>query len=316
MLRTRAQAVRIGVVLGGALAANLVPAQPADAADLVPIRVASTNSESGANGFFADEQGFFKEQGIEAHIQLFRSSGAFANGIISGSVDVGAVATGSLVTAFSKGLPFVLLANGGIYNSASPQTMLVVLRDAPIKTAADLKGKTIAVSTLGDIVQVAVMAWLEDNGVSSKAVNFVEIPTPVMEAAVVAKRVDAAFLGEPYLTPALDTLKAIAAPSSSIADRYLVTGWSTSRAWYTANPAVVRKFQAAMSQASIWAAKNRAAATEILSRHAEITPAVAARLRHVSWDPGNRVQYLRPVIDAMARFGMIPKAFPPSDLLG
>jgi NitT/TauT family transport system substrate-binding protein len=313
--RVNAPSRKLALNAGLGLAATLAGVRPARAADLVPVHIATTPSESAANCYYADDQGFFKAQGIDAHIEAFQSSGSYATGVISGAIDIGAIASGSLVTAHAKGLPFVLLSNGGIYNAASPQTLLVVLKDSPLKNAADFKGKTIGVSTIGDIVQVAVWAWLDANGVDPKAVNYVEVPTTVMQQAVLTGRVDAAFLGEPFLTPALEVLRPVAAPASSIADHYLVTGWSTSRSWAAANSATLRKFQRAIAQASVWATKNHAAATEVLVRRANIPESIASRLRHVNWDPNNTVQYIRPVIDAMAKYGIIAKGFPPAELM-
>jgi ABC-type nitrate/sulfonate/bicarbonate transport system substrate-binding protein len=93
-----------------------------------------------------------------------------------------------------------------------------------------------------------------------------------------------------------------------------VTGWSAARSWVTANPTTARKFQAAMTQASNWASKNRAAAMDVVVRRAKIPPEIAARLHHVSWDPNNTVAYVQPVIDSMTKYGILAKGFPASQL--
>jgi NitT/TauT family transport system substrate-binding protein len=311
---SRRRALAIGLASVGAFSASLTKTSSSRAADLTPIHIATNVSESAANAYFADDQGFFKQQGLDAKIDSFASSGQYVNGIISGSFDVGAVACGSLVSGHAKGIPFVFLANGGIYNFETPQTMLVVPKESALKNAVDFRGKTIAVSTLGDIVQVAVMAWLDKNGQDPKGVNFVEIPPSVTAAAITSGRIDAAFLGEPYLTESLDVLKTIAAPSTAVANHFLVTGWTASRSWVAANQPTVRKFQAAMTQASNWASKNRTAAMDVVVSRAKIPPDIAPRLHHVSWDPSNTVAYVQPVIDAMLKYGILAKGFPASQL--
>jgi NitT/TauT family transport system substrate-binding protein len=311
---SRRDALALGMSLVAGAAGPLSALRGAAAAELAPLRIATNVSESAANCYFAQEQGFFKDQGIDAHVESFASSGAYANGIVSGTFDIGAVASGSLVSAHTKGIPFVLLANGGVYNYQSPTTMLVVAKDSLLRNAADFKGKTIAVSTLGDIVQVAVMEWLDKNGTDYKSVNYVEIPPAVAATALNSGRIDAAFLGEPFVSESLDLLRVIAAPSTSVANHYLVTGWATSRAWFTANPALARSFQAAMVQASTWASKNRNAATDVLVKYAKIPPAVASRLHHVNWDPTLSTALIQPVIDAMAKYGIFAKSFPATEL--
>jgi NitT/TauT family transport system substrate-binding protein len=310
---TRRRALTFGLAGVGAFSAALT--SRSGATDLIPIHIATNVSESAANAYFADEQGFFKEQGLDAKIDSFGSGGQYTNGIISGSFDVGAIGGGTLVSAHAKGLPFVLLANGGIYNSEAPQTMLIVAKASTLKNAVDFRGKTIAVSTLGDTVHVAVMAWLDKNGQDPKAVNFVEVPPSVTAAALTSNRIDAAFLGEPFLTESLDVCKAIAAPSTAVANHYLVAAWTASRSWVAANQQTVRKFQAAMAQASNWAAANPSAAMDVVVSRAKIPPDIAQRLHHVKWDPANTIAYVQPVIDVMSKYGFLAKGFPAAQLL-
>lgn len=175
-------------------------ARPARGAALDRVHVATNLSESASNVFFANELGFFRDQGLDAQIDTFASSGQYANGVVGGTYDVGAIEAGSLAASHAKNIPLVLLANGGVYNAASPQTMLLVANDSPISKATDFKGKTIAVSTLGGSVQVAVMAWLDKNGADYRSVSYVEVPPGVVVDALLKHRIDGGFLGEPFLT--------------------------------------------------------------------------------------------------------------------
>jgi ABC-type nitrate/sulfonate/bicarbonate transport system substrate-binding protein len=187
---SRRRALAIGLAGAGAFSASLLGTRSGRAADLTPLHIATNVSESAANAYFAEDQGFFKEQGLDAKIDSFASGGQYTNGIVSGSFDVGAVGCGSLVSAHAKGIPFVLLANGGIYNFESPQTMLVVAKGSTLKNAIDFRGKTIAVSTLGDTVHVAVMAWLDKNGQDPKAALDPPLRDPFPNAAVLGDLTD------------------------------------------------------------------------------------------------------------------------------
>lgn len=285
------------------------------AADLTPVKIAATASESASNVFYAQDLGFFRDHGLDVQLQLLGSSGAYVNGIISGTFDVGAVASGSLVTAYCRGLPFALVANGGVYSAATPQTMLFVARASSLRTAADFKGKTIAVSTLRDITQVSVMAWIDRNGGDLQSVTFVELSPPSMLPALAQGRVDAAFIGEPFLTPALAQAIPIAACSSMVANRFLVVGWATSRNWLTANRVTALRLRAAFDQADAWALRNRGPAGEILGKYAHIPPEIVQKMRHVDWAPGASANLLQPVIDLMAEYGVIERSYRASELL-
>jgi NitT/TauT family transport system substrate-binding protein len=296
-----------------AAALTLAPAV-ARAADVATVKIAATISESASDVFYAVELGLFKKNGLDVELQTLSNSGAYANGIISGSFDVGAVSTGSVVLAHERNVPFLVLANGGVYSDKSPQTYLCVGRGSPIQTAADFKGKTIAVSTLGDITQVAVIGWLDRNGVSYRAVNFVEIPPGAMVAALQQRRIDGAFIGEPILTPALDDVTPLAPAYSTVAPRFAIVEWVTSKSWAEANPAVAKRVQTAFGQAASWAAQNRAQAGEILGRYAKLSPAIVQRMHHVDWVPGASANLLQPVIDAMAKYAFIAKSYPAAEL--
>lgn len=113
----------------------------ARAADVAAVKIAGTNSESASNVFYALELGLFEKNGVHVDLQTFSNSGAYADGIVSGTFDIGAVSTGSIGLAHEHGIPFVLLANGGIYSDSSPTTYLCVARGSPIRTAADFNGR-------------------------------------------------------------------------------------------------------------------------------------------------------------------------------
>jgi NitT/TauT family transport system substrate-binding protein len=299
--------------LGSAAAVVLTPAV-ALGADLIPVKIAATASESASNVFYAMDLGFFKDNGIDAELQLLSNSGVYANGIVSGTFDIGAVSAGSLVLAHEHNIPFQVLANGGIYSSRSPQTFLCVGRTSPIRAAADFKGKTIAVSTLRDITQVAVMGWLDRNGGDSRSVNFVEIPPAAMSAALQQGRIDGAFIGEPILILAGDDVRPLAPAYTTVGNRFAIVEWVSSRTWAAANPVAVKRVRAAFDQASAWAGKNRSQASQILAKYAKLSPELTQRMRHVDWEQGASPKLLQPVVDAMTKYGLLAKAYPAAEL--
>jgi NitT/TauT family transport system substrate-binding protein len=299
--------------IAAAAALTFAP-KAARAADVVPVKIATTASESASNVLYATELGFFTKNGLDVDLQLLSNSGAYASGIVSGAFDVGSISAGSVVVAHERNLPFLVLANGGIYSDASPTTYLCVVRGSSIRTAADFKGKTIGVSTLGDITQVAVIGWLQRGGVDYHAVNFVELSPFTMLAALKQQRIDGAFIGEPAFTPDLDEVTVLAPAYSTVARRFAIVEWVTSRSWAAANPAVATRVQTALGEASTWAMDNRAQAGAILAKYANLSPSLVQRMHHVDWVPGASASLLQPVINAMAKYGFIAKAFGAEEL--
>ena len=285
------------------------------AADLTPVKIAGTYSESASNVLYALEGGFFKQNGIDVALQAFSGSGAYANGILSGSFDVGSISTGSIVLAHDRNVPFVVIANGGVYSHTAPNTYLCVLKGSPIRTATDFKGKTIAVSTLGDITQVAVMGWLDRNGCDYHAVNFIEMTPSLMVPALQQKRIDGAFLGEPSLTTSFGVVTQLASPYDTVAPHFAIVDWVTSKSWAAANPDIVKRLQTAFARADSWAMANRVQAGAILAKYAKLTPELVEHMHHVDWVPGASATLMQPVVDAMARYGFIAKRFSADELL-
>jgi NitT/TauT family transport system substrate-binding protein len=67
---------------------------------------------------------------------------------------------------------------------------------------AALRGKTIGVNALANVATLIVSSVLTDNGVPPSSVAFVAIPFPQMGEALAGRRIDAAWLVEPFLTEA------------------------------------------------------------------------------------------------------------------
>jgi NitT/TauT family transport system substrate-binding protein len=82
---------------------------------------------------------------------------------------------------------------------------LVVLADSGIVRLSDLRGKTIAVNSRRNIVDLSILRAIKDKGLSAKDIKLVELPFKDMETALRSKRIDAAPLPEPLLYMALKT---------------------------------------------------------------------------------------------------------------
>src|SRR5580700_10730020 len=67
----------------------------------------------------------------------------------------------------------------------------MVLKDGPIKTVADLKGKVLATNAMGSAVDIAMRAMLRKTGLEpNKDYTIVEAPFPAMRAMLAEKKAD------------------------------------------------------------------------------------------------------------------------------
>lgn len=143
----------------------------------------------------AGELGYFKGLGIEVENVGYSGGGPeslFA--LASGSVDIGSAATAAVINSISGGNDFVAVYPSNGINS-KVRSVFYVLDDSPIKSIADIAGKTIAVNTLGAHLDYTVREALHSVGLSPDAANLVVVPGPQLEQTLRSRQVDIAALG-------------------------------------------------------------------------------------------------------------------------
>jgi NitT/TauT family transport system substrate-binding protein len=283
----------------------------------LPVRVGAINIESSSEGYYADEMGFFKRAGLDAHVSAMSSAGAIVAAAMGGALDIVPTNCVTMAQAYSKGLPLYLVAPGAIYSSSEPTTELAVALDSPYRVPRDLNGKKVAVLSLGGFLQIAVQNWLDHNGGDSKSVSFIELPSPEIVPALQSKRVDAAGLPEPFLTKAksANDVRVIAAPYSSVGKRLMLSAWVANKTWVDANPATVQRFVGAIRATAEWADKNQTASAAILTKYTRVPLDVILTMRRDPFATRMDTSAIQPIVDVCAKYGLIPRRFSASDLL-
>ena len=94
------------------------------------------------------------------------------------------------------------------------------------------------------------MAWVDKNGGKSSKVKFVEVPFPQMEAALIAGKVDAISVQEPFATAALEKGKArvLAHPWGDVLPKFLIASWFASDKWIQKNKPTGQAFVRAINR--------------------------------------------------------------------
>ena len=115
-------------------------------------------------------------------------------GLASGSVDIGSAATAAVINSIASGNDFVAAyPSNGIDQQV--KSIFYVLDDSPIKTIADIAGKTIAVNTLGAHLDYTIREALHGINLPENAANLVVVPGPQLEQTLRSKQVDIAAVG-------------------------------------------------------------------------------------------------------------------------
>src|SRR4051812_24814546 len=103
--------------------------------------------------YLGKQKGFFTKHNIDLTLTAAQGGAAIVPAVVSGQYQFGFSNVVSLLLASSNGLPLKVVCNGVASTGVSGNDYgaVVVKKDSPIKTAADLAGHTVAVNTLKNI---------------------------------------------------------------------------------------------------------------------------------------------------------------------
>jgi ABC-type nitrate/sulfonate/bicarbonate transport system substrate-binding protein len=183
------QMVRAGAALLGAVALFGASTGSGASADLDTVNVgraivdafAFTTLEVGESAHIWDKVG------IKLNISSFKGDGQLQQALTAGSVDVG-LGSGPAMGYRAKGVPAIAVA---VMYTAPTDMGLVIASNGQVKTVADLKGKTVAVTTAGSLTDWLVHelakkeGWGPD-GITSLAMGSTEARVAALESGAIA----------------------------------------------------------------------------------------------------------------------------------
>ncbi|MGA2393351.1 MAG: ABC transporter substrate-binding protein [Candidatus Lustribacter sp.] len=308
-----ARSAAAGAVLAGS------GLRAARAQSLTQINIAAIPSDISGSPYYAADQGFFKQAGLDAQFLALANGPAITAAVLSGSADVGYSNVISLALAHARGLPITILFPANMHVHDAPTAgLLSVKKTSPIAAAKDLDGKVMAVIGLGIITDIAARYWIDKNGGDSKTVKSVELPFSEMKAALESDRIDAAVLdttGDPLLGKPGDTLRLLASTFDAVALRFAPSVWFTTNDWVAKHPAQAKAFVTAMRRTAQWANTHHAESAVILSKYVHLTPAQIDQFTRVTYGDHLTAELIQPNIDVAVKYGVINAPIPAADLI-
>ena len=195
-----------------------------------------------------------------------------------GSLDVGWMAETPLIFAQAAGSPVKIVAVSKTVAGGGSPYALVVKPDSPIRSVADLKGKSVSFMK-GTVLHYFVARLLDKQGLSLKDIKPVQASgfgTGLLDKG----SADAITIGEPYLTQALDAGKvrvlASGAPPNTPGFFYLVASDAA-----LADPVkakAIGDLVARAARATRWQRENPTKAAPALAKRYNVDPAVAEKI--------------------------------------
>ncbi len=123
-----------------------------------------------------------------------------------------------------------------------------------------------------------IRSMLTDNGMPPYAVHLVAIPFPKMAAALKAHKVDAAYLPEPFITDAEDSIGAVTLANldQGAAQGLPFPGYMVTQSWEDKYPKTAAAFRRAILEAQTIANTNLAAVQQGMAAYGGLSRQVAA----------------------------------------
>lgn len=125
--------------------------------------------------------------------RMFQGFPEIKEALISNKVQAAFIVAPLAIALKSQGVPIKIVYLGHRYGSA-----VVVQKDGPIKTFADMRGRTIAIPSRFSDERLIVFRAMKAFGIKPGEIKMVEMAPPDVAGALAAKAIDAFSMGEPF----------------------------------------------------------------------------------------------------------------------
>ena len=143
--------------------------------------------------------GYFEQEGLDANLIYTKGGSEASQALVSGSADYSGNAIDHAIAAASQGKSLVMISD---FMGVPGITLLIRAADkAKYKTYADLKGKTVGITSPGSATHVLAIWMAKVAGMSKDDIKVIGVGGgSTMVAALQGGRVEAAFGNDPFVT--------------------------------------------------------------------------------------------------------------------
>jgi NitT/TauT family transport system substrate-binding protein len=317
LFRTNASdEMKRSTLITGAAAAFTAPPRILRSQPLTKISLVGAQTLDMTPVFYALHSGMYEGAGLDVEL-VPASSGTFATtAVVAGTYQMGKGSCIASLVAHLRGLPLKVVANGGIWDPKTPFTLSLVAADSPLRTGADLNGKTGGTGALNDMNQLSITAWIDKNGGDSKTVKWVEVPNTAAAAALLEKRIDVTALNEPQLTAALETgkFRVLAPTYSAIAEHFVFATYFANAQWADANRDAVRRWVRTTYRSAAYTNAHNAETEALVAQYTKIPVETIRKISRGSGSVSSDPALIQPAIDVAAKYNYIPRVFSAKEL--
>jgi NitT/TauT family transport system substrate-binding protein len=295
-------------------------ATSAEAQGATKLKLAYIPLSGAAVHFIAKDHGIFEKHGLDVELVFTRSAAEAIPGLISNSVQIAMLPASSLVQAADGDLDIVALTGNLSTRTETQEAAFLASQDSGIRSVADIKGKKIALISIGSISQVLFEKWLQQKGVDRQTiatVQYAEVSLPQHADVIRSGTVDGAVSVAPFISAILSQGRGVVISyfMGEMPDRTPTMLNAASRRWAESNGKTVAAFRAAMVEATDYGLKHPDETNAMLVKWLKLKPEIVAASRFpdltTEIDPA-RIQWW---IDTLAEQGRLKNKLDPDRLI-
>ncbi len=263
-----------GAFAAAAIAGTILAAGSACAQTTMRLGKAQANQFAFVPADVGVDTGIFKKHGIDLEISSFGGDAKMMQALTADSIDI-ALGGGPAFAVIVKGAPMKAVA---ALADAPNTIMLVVLKDGPVKTIDDLKGRAVSVSTTGSLTYWLTQQLSRSQGWGDDGIKITPLGTSETQiAALKTHQIDG------VTTDSVTVYKLVETGSGRIlvkfGDRikdFHVHVIYASNKLIESNPEALKAFLAGWFETIAYMRDHKKETIDIAVNHTGVSPAVAS----------------------------------------
>ncbi|WP_239394254.1 ABC transporter substrate-binding protein [Frankia sp. CiP3] len=203
----------------------------------------------------------------------FPAAAPLLQALRANAADIGPAGDAPVLNAIGAGAPLKIV---GVTQTSAKAVAVLVPKDSPIRTVADLKGKTVSPTTKGSVGHYLLLGALKEAGLTPHDVTISFLTPPAATAAFDSGQIDAWATWDPYIALSEQKGARIIRDGTGISSGLGFTVASEQAAGDPARRAAIADFLLRQARAFDWSNTNKADFTRLFASLTKLPEPVAA----------------------------------------
>ena len=230
----------------------------------------SVTSFANADVAVAQAQGYFRDEGLTVHVKNLASGVPVVQGVVGGSLDIGANSIEPVVNADAQGGGLVIIG------SYADRLTVSMVTPTSIQTPQQLRGKRLGIQTVGAFREVMTRMVIQDAGLTQSDVKYVPVASDGYIGALIRGTIQSAILQQEQVTDVLQRDHNVHVLVNMYTDKpdYFYGTYAVTKTWLASHQDAAQRFLTAIVQAHRFMYQNKAATVAIVAQATGFSPQV------------------------------------------